>query len=299
MKTRFKSKQIMRMKIFSITLSCYSLIFISLPARLHAADAAKSQQPGIYDETANGDKQVADAVVIAEREHKRILLQFGANWCSWCWKLHKLLETDKSVRDELKGDYVVALIDLNNGHNKDLVVKYGAETGYGLPFLVVLDSDGKHLITKHSDDFEEGDHHNPQKVLSFLKAPLMTNAPALHSPIENSGAARDEASSRQIAVTLLEMHRQWATNDYRAKGMTVPKFLVEQGQVSACSAGILGAYVQYDFQKEGIEWTRRFHISRSTTNTTTWILYESAAPKDTNLSQKAWKHELITVTREP
>ena len=140
----------------------------TFPTALHADDAPATNQAKLYDETADGQKQVADAVAVAGKEHKRILLQFGANWCGWCHKLHGLFERDKSIRDELKADYVIALIDVNQGHNKNLVNQYGAK-GFGLPFLVVLESDGKFLIAKHSDDFEEGDHHNPQKVLAFLK----------------------------------------------------------------------------------------------------------------------------------
>jgi len=134
-----------------------------------ARDTSQAKKPKVFDEKADGKKQVADAVAMATREHKRILLEFGANWCAWCVKLHQLFETDNSVSDELKADYVVALIDRNEDHNKDLMVKYGAEYNYGYPFLVVLDSDGKHLITQHSEDFEAGDHYNPPKVLSFLK----------------------------------------------------------------------------------------------------------------------------------
>ena len=164
---------------------------------------------------------------------------------------------------------------------------------------MVLDSDGTHLITKHSDDFEEGDLHNPQKVLAFLKAPLMPDATKQHNSIANPGAIRDDISSRQIAMSLLEMHHRWAANGYHPDGMTVPKLLTEQGQVSASSAGILGAYVQYDYQKDGVEWSRRFHILRADTNTTTWTVSENAAPKDTNLLWMGWQHKLITVTGEP
>ena len=148
----------------------YGLLFLfcALPGRL-AADASPTANPTkLYDESADGNKQVADAVFLAGNQHKRVLLQFGANWCSWCRRLHALFDRDDAIRAELKADYVVVLIDVNKKHNSDLVAKYGAEK-YGLPFLVVLDSDGKHLVTKHSDDFEEGDHHNPEKVLVFLK----------------------------------------------------------------------------------------------------------------------------------
>jgi thioredoxin-related protein len=159
----------MKTRILQIALFCFSVALISGPPSVWAGDAATTNQANIYDESANGDNQVADAVAIAKKEQKRILLKFGANWCAWCHRLHKLFESDKPVSEELRADYVIALIDVNKGHNKDLVVKYGAQAGYGIPFLVVLDSDGTHLITKHCEDFEQGDHHNPQKVLAFLK----------------------------------------------------------------------------------------------------------------------------------
>ncbi len=82
----------------------------------------------------------------------------------------------------------------------------------------------------------------------FVGAGPVTGADARtrQGPIENSRTIRDETSSRHIAVALLKMHHEWAANDYKSKGMTVPKTLVEQGEVSARSAGELGAYVQYD-----------------------------------------------------
>ena len=109
---------------------------------------------------------------------------------------------------------------------------------------------------------------------------------------------RNHTRNRQIATTLLEMHHQWATNDYHAKGMTVPTMLAQE-QLHGSSAGILGAYVEYDEQKNGVEWSRRLHILRADTNSTTWTLFEMAVPKDTNLLKMAWKHNLITVTGEP
>jgi hypothetical protein len=265
---------------------------------LSKADASESGSK-VYDASADGAKQIAEALALATKNRKKVLLQFGGDWCIPCLKLHKLFETNKTISEALRGDYVVVHIEYNE-RNDHLVTTYrGRELG--LPFLVILDSDGKHLTTKNTQDFEEDGHHNPQKVLEFLKAPplLTNNAPTLRGPVESSGTIRDEVSSRQIAMALLEMHHQWFTNGYRSKGMKVPRFLAEQGDVSGSSAGILGAYVRYDFQNGGIEWTRKFHILRPDTNAMKWVLYESATPRDTNLLQMSWKHELITVRGEP
>ena len=137
--------------------------------------AQKNSNPGgqtrakIYDESLDGSRQITDALAIARKERKHVLLQFGANWCSWCQKLHKLFQTDKSVAKKLKRDYVVVMIDMNNGHNKDLNKKYGNPTRFGLPAIVVLDTDGKQLTTQDTGQLEEGDHHSLEKVMAFLK----------------------------------------------------------------------------------------------------------------------------------
>ena len=144
-------------------------VLLALPSAFVARGAEKGTERKIYDESAIADKQVADAIVIAKQEHKRILLQFGANWCGWCLKLHKLFESDRAVHEELSKDYVLVLIDVSRDQNKDFALKHQADN-HGIPFLVVLDSDGKVLTTKDTDDLEEGDHHNPEKVLAFLKA---------------------------------------------------------------------------------------------------------------------------------
>ena len=110
---------------------------------------------------------------------------------------------------------------------------------------------------------------------------------------------RNHTRNRQIAMTFLEMHHQWATNDYRAKGMKVPPLLANRN-VHSYGVGLYGAAVEYIEQKDGIEWSRSLGIMRADTNSTTWTLYERGDPTDTNLLKMAWMHHnLITVKGEP
>ena len=134
------------------------------------ADAPpKSERPVIYDERADGGMQIARALETAKGQNKRVLVQFGANWCGWCHKLHRLFASDKVIAGQLKVNYVVVLVDVNKDHNKDIDTKYGHPTQFGLPVIVVLDADGKQLTTEDTGKLEEGDHHSPEKVLAFLK----------------------------------------------------------------------------------------------------------------------------------
>jgi thioredoxin-related protein len=177
-----------------VLVAIFLIIAHALLWRGMAADAPTKGRPAVYDEVADGSKQIADALLTARQNNRHVLLQFGANWCVWCLKLHKLFESDELVRDELRKNFVVVLIDRNEDHNKGLAIKYGAKDGYGLPFLVVLDSKGQRLTTKNTDTLEEGNHHSRDKVLAFLRE---------WTP-EVFAARQEELRAKPIATTVYD-----------------------------------------------------------------------------------------------
>jgi thiol:disulfide interchange protein len=151
------------------TLGTVVLLILGFCTFAFGADTpAKLAHPAIYNEDADGGKQIADALRMAKKENKRVLLQFGANWCGWCHKLHKLCESDADIAAKLKANYVVVMVDVNKGHNDEINQRYGNPTRFGLPVLVILDADGKALVTQDTGKLEDGDHHDPAKVLAFL-----------------------------------------------------------------------------------------------------------------------------------
>jgi thiol:disulfide interchange protein len=119
---------------------------------------------------------VADALAIAKKDDKRVLLQFGSHGCTWCHVLQKLFETDQNIVTELKSDYVYVMIDITRGRNKGIDGRYGNPTRNGVPVIVILDADGKQLVTK-GGGIVEGDplrpsetyHISPVTMLNFLK----------------------------------------------------------------------------------------------------------------------------------
>jgi thiol:disulfide interchange protein len=155
------------MKIRILPVVVLFVATLSLPVT-GADPPAKDGRPAIYDENADGAKQIADALAVAKQANKRVLLQFGANWCGWCHKLHKLFQTDTDIAAKLKEAYVVVLVDVNKSHNSDINKRYGNPTRFGLPAIVILDADGKALVTQDTGKLEAGDHHDPKKVLDFL-----------------------------------------------------------------------------------------------------------------------------------
>lgn len=181
----------------------YSLCFFGfLSAPILAGDPPKTKEslPDIYDKTADGEKQIATALAEAKREHKRVLLQFGANWCKWCHRLHDLCKSDKALAHELLYEYVVVPVEAdkknNPEHNKAIDERYGNPTKKGLPVLVVLDEDGKQLITQDTGALEQGDHHDPEKVMTFLKKWQAT--PPSADEVLSAGLAKAKAQSKAV-----------------------------------------------------------------------------------------------------
>lgn len=165
MKTNLSPAHSSTLSLFLHTLALLLILF--LPALPSTASEAPKSAPPIYDESLDAEKQIAQAIEQAKKENKTILLQFGANWCGWCHKLHTLFDTDKAISSKLKSDFIVVMVDVNKGHNSASATKYNAGT-HGIPCIVILDPQGKHLTTKDTGELEEGDHHSPDKVLAFL-----------------------------------------------------------------------------------------------------------------------------------
>ncbi len=88
------------------SVSCWMILAVGVglvlaPAASRAVGGPPGKRPDIYDNKADGTAQIAEAVAQARRDHKRVLLQFGANWCIWCHRLHDLFENDSLIAQKL------------------------------------------------------------------------------------------------------------------------------------------------------------------------------------------------------
>jgi thioredoxin-related protein len=138
------------------------------------APAQKQPRKNIYDESADAKEQIAAALARAKKENRRVLIQWGANWCGWCHLLHDCFEKNGDVRRKLLYEYEVVLVDIGRwDKNLDLAERYGA--GFrenGVPYLTILDSEGKALANQETGSLEKAidgkPGHDPEAVLSFL-----------------------------------------------------------------------------------------------------------------------------------
>jgi thiol:disulfide interchange protein len=138
----------------------------------------KAAKPKVYDESADATADVEKALRLAKKDNQRVLIQWGGNWCGWCILLDDRFKSDPNLRKELQYEYRVVHVDIGKmDKNLELAKRFETTFTGGVPFLTVLDADGKVLKNQRTDPFEtkkadgkEGKNgHDPVKLLAFLK----------------------------------------------------------------------------------------------------------------------------------
>lgn len=125
-------------------------------------------QRTIYPEPSLAKTQIAAALRTAARTHKRILLDFGGNWCGDCIVLDMYFHNPQNL-PLLEKNFV--LVHVNVGEydaNLDLAKKYGIPLQKGVPAVAVLSDAGKLLYSQHDGEFEKMARLEPQDVTRFL-----------------------------------------------------------------------------------------------------------------------------------
>ncbi len=121
-----------------------------------------------FDPKRDSEKDIADAVKLATKQNKRILLDVGGEWCSWCHKLDKFFATNVEAGKILREKYVVVKVNFSpENKNEKVLSKFPAVKGY--PHLFVLDKSGKLLHSQDTGELETGPEHDAAKVIPFLK----------------------------------------------------------------------------------------------------------------------------------
>jgi thiol:disulfide interchange protein len=146
-----------------------SIKILALAALLAlGAGHARSAGRDIYPDPAQANADLAGALKTAASTHKRILLDFGGNWCGDCQALDIYFH-DATNLPILEANFV--LVDVNIGHmdaNLELAGKYEVPLNKGVPALAVLDEHGKLLYSQKSGQFAPMRRMESSAVTQFL-----------------------------------------------------------------------------------------------------------------------------------
>ena len=143
-------------------------LFVLASALALSAATASSAGRDIYPDPSQARDDLATAIKTAAASHKRILLDFGGNWCGDC-KVLDLYFHDPKNQPLLESNFI--LVDVNVGHfdaNEDLAAKYEIPLHKGVPALAVLSDKGKLLYSQKGGEFESMRKLDSSAVTNFL-----------------------------------------------------------------------------------------------------------------------------------
>jgi len=123
----------------------------------------------LYHDPAEAPADIAAALAAASRDHKRVILVFGGNWCYDCHVLDTTFHS-KQIAPLVDENYHVVHVNVGDyDKNLDLTKKYEIPLEKGVPSLAILDPDGKLVVSQKKGEFESTTRIGPEDVVEFLK----------------------------------------------------------------------------------------------------------------------------------
>ena len=121
------------------------------------------------ESSAPGGAQAAlqDALMKARSTNKALFVDFSTEWCGWCKRLDELL-AHPDVAPIVERHLVVLKIDQEKMAGGESLRKQFDKGSGGVPWYVILDGDGKELISANNDGQNIGYPAREQEMEHFI-----------------------------------------------------------------------------------------------------------------------------------
>ncbi|WBO22473.1 thioredoxin family protein [Sphingomonas abietis] len=147
---------------------------VSAPQAPHVSVASIDQLPQPlpfpYDENADAQAVVAKAKAQAKREHKRLLIDLGGNWCLDCRVLASIMELPE-LQPYLAKHFVIAKVNIGRfDKNGEIAAHYGINGRLeGVPAILVVDPAHDRLLNRDKlFALADARHMTPQGLADWL-----------------------------------------------------------------------------------------------------------------------------------
>ena len=122
-----------------------------------------------YDETADAHQNIAEAVKLAKKSDKHILLEMGGNWCPDCRALGAYLARE-DIKAWLDDRFIVVPVDVGEwDKNIDIAERYGNPISEGIPALVVLDKNENVVFATLAGELASARSMSGDDLIEWLK----------------------------------------------------------------------------------------------------------------------------------
>jgi len=141
--------------------------FVALCALAVAAPAVAL--PDIYPAPEQAQTDLTAALKEAAAQHRRVIVDFGGNWCTDCHVLDGYMH-DSTNQPLIDANFVVVHVNVGRiDQNLDIAERYGVPLKKGVPAIAVLSAHGKLLYSQTGGEFEDMRHMDSSSVTALLQ----------------------------------------------------------------------------------------------------------------------------------
>ena len=145
-----------------------SILMFALALVAFVGIARASDLPQKFDPSRDAAADVAYAVAQAGAQGKRVIVDVGGEWCSWCHILDRFIAANTEVRALVDAKYVWVKVNFSKeNRNQALLARWPKIVGY--PHLFVLDANGRLLHSQDTGPLESGDGYDRTKFVEMLQ----------------------------------------------------------------------------------------------------------------------------------
>jgi hypothetical protein len=144
-----------------------SRVIASVGLLAFAATALAADLPSKFDPSRDAAADVAHAVALAKAQGKRVIVDVGGEWCTWCHIMDRFIAAHDNVRSLLDAHYVWVKVNYSKQNpNEALLARWPKVAGY--PHLFVLDASGALVHSQDTSALESGRSYDAARFIAFL-----------------------------------------------------------------------------------------------------------------------------------
>jgi thiol:disulfide interchange protein len=144
---------------------------------LTAMRAVAGDLPAKFDPTRDAAADVAYAQALAKSQGKRVIVDVGGEWCTWCHIMDRFIAANADLRARIDARFVWVKVNFSPQNRNDALLSRWPQIA-GYPHLFVLDANGKLLHSQDTSELEAGKSYDKQRFLDFVDRWSATGAAA-------------------------------------------------------------------------------------------------------------------------
>lgn len=173
-----------KIRLIIISLLLIPLMQVSAD-EIYIPDYSKVYDPE-RDPFADGDS----ALQYARETDRRVLMELGGNWCTYCKILDYFIENNPIIKKSLYEKFVILKINVSDENGNEKFLSDLPKT-FGYPHYFVTENDGSILYSKDTTQLRANGEYSEELFIGFLnewgpdQGPSVAVAPVASSePVE-------------------------------------------------------------------------------------------------------------------